>query len=106
MKLEAPELYETGSMTEIVQFLKTRLTDPHEQALLEDNPFGPNDFGQMTERLNQMSSQHGAQTESKFDPHQNHFQKFGTQQGVNKQNGNLYTGDSDDGASDDMSANR
>ena len=100
------EFSEIGYMTKSRYILKTELEDPHEQALLEDNPFGPNDFGQMTERLNQMSSQHGAQTESKFDPHQNHFQKFQNQQGVNKQNGNIYNGDSDDGASDDMSANR
>ena len=100
------EFCEYGSIIKVHIILKTKLQDPHEQALLEDNPFGPNDFGQMTERLNQMSSQHGAQTESKFDPHQNHFQKFGTQQGVNKQNGNIYNGDSDEGASDDMSANR
>jgi hypothetical protein len=95
--------------------------DAHEQALLEDNPFGPDSsypLGQINDRLGaSLNQQHSTgQTESKFDPHQtqSHFQRQQQQMvktiastGSLAANSNLYTGeDSDDAEDDDMSGNR
>jgi len=89
---------------------ESSLPDAHEQALLEDNPFGPDSsypLGQINDRLGAINQQHSGQAETKFDPHQAHFKNFSSQQNV-KQNGSMvpYTGDdSDEGDDDDMSGN-
>jgi len=95
--------------------------DAHEQALLEDNPFGPDSsypLGQINDRLGaSLNQQHATgQTETKFDPHQtqSHFQRQQQQMvktiagtgSLAVANSNLYTGeDSDDDENDDMSCN-
>ena len=96
-----------------ILYIKNKLNalDAHEQALLEDNPFGPDSnypLGQINDRLGAINQQHSGQAETKFDPHQAHFKNFASQQNV-KQNGSMvpYTGDdSDEGEDDDMSGNR